>query len=257
MKGINQEIMTRKFEAIFFDLGDTLMYFDGDWPEVFFQARLELLRSLQEAGVVLGPEFVEDFYQRMSAYYRERDTEFIEYTVKNVLNSILEERGLQAIPEIILIKSLSDMHSITQAHWIPEDDALVTLSRLRELGYRLALISNASDDPNTQVLIDKLGAREFFEVIISSAALGVRKPNPRIFHNALVRMKLEPEKVAMVGDTLGADILGARNSGIFSIWIRRRANTPGNRAHADTIVPDAQINTLSELPGLLTQLEIG
>jgi FMN phosphatase YigB (HAD superfamily) len=61
----------------------------------------------------------------------------------------------------------------------------------------------------------------------------------------------------MVGDTLGADILGARNSGIFSIWIRRRANTPGNRAHVDNILPDAQIDTLSELPGLFAQLAIG
>lgn len=250
-------MMSNIFDAIFFDLGDTLMYFDDDWPEVFFLARQELRRSLQKAGVDLGQEFVEEFYQRMSAYYRERDTEFIEYTVKNVLNTILEDRGFQAIPETILTNSLSDMHLITQAHWIPEDDALATLARLRELGYRLALISNASDDPNTQVLIDKLGAREFFEVIISSAALGVRKPNPKIFQHALIRMNLKPEEVAMVGDTLGADILGARNSGIFSIWIRRRANKPGNQAHADTILPDAQIDTLSELPGLLAQLAIG
>jgi putative hydrolase of the HAD superfamily len=249
--------MVKNFEAIFFDLGDTLLYFDGDWPDVFFQARQVLLHSLQQAGINLGPEFIEDFYQRMSEYYRERDTEFIEYTVKHVLTHVLEERGYQAVPEPILTNALADMHLITQAHWIPEDDGLATLSKLRERGYRLALISNASDDPNTQVLVDKLRGREFFEVIISSAALGVRKPNPKIFREALDRMNLPAERVAMVGDTLGADILGARNAGIFSIWIKRRANTPGNHAHADTIFPDAQIETLSELPGLLEQLAIG
>jgi putative hydrolase of the HAD superfamily len=246
--------MAKNFEAIFFDLGDTLLYFDGDWPEVFFQARQVLLNSLQQSGIDLTPEFVEDFYQRMSDYYRERDTEFIEYTVKNVLINILEERGFQAIPDSTLTRSLADMHLITQAHWIPEDDALITLEELRQCGYRLALISNASDDPNTQVLVDKLGAREYFEVIISSAAMGIRKPNPKIFQEALERMHLSPENVAMVGDRLGADILGARNAGIFSIWIRRRAGTPGNRAHADTIFPDAQIDTLSELPRLLEKL---
>jgi putative hydrolase of the HAD superfamily len=246
--------MAKNFEAIFFDLGDTLLYFDGDWPEVFFQARQVLLNSLQQSGIDLMPEFIEDFYQRMSDYYRERDTEFIEYTVKNVLVNILEERGFQAIPDSILTQSLADMHLITQAHWIPEDDALNTLAKLRQCGYRLALISNASDDPNTQVLVDKLGAREYFEVIISSAAMGIRKPNPKIFQEALERMHLSPENVAMVGDRLGADILGARNAGIFSIWIRRRADTLGNRAHADTIFPDAQIDTLSELPRLLEQL---
>ena len=107
------------------------------------------------------------------------------------------------------------------------------------------------------MLVDKLGAREFFEVIISSAALGVRKPNPKIFQEALERMNLPAGKVAMVGDTLGADILGARNAGIFSIWLKRRANTPGNLAHADTIFPDAQIDTLSELPRLMERLATG
>jgi putative hydrolase of the HAD superfamily len=249
--------MAKNFEAIFFDLGDTLLYFDGDWPEVFFQARQVLLRSLQAAGIDLDPEFIEEFYQRMSAYYRERDTEFIEYTVKKVLNDVLQERGFQAVPEAILTNSLADMHLITQAHWIPEDDALITLRQLRERGYRLALISNASDDPNTQVLVDKLGARELFEVIISSAALGVRKPNPKIFLVALEHMDLQAGKIAMVGDTLGADILGARNAGIFSIWIKRHANTPGNQAHSDTIFPDAQIETLSDLPRFLEQLANG
>jgi len=247
----------RQFEAIFFDLGDTLMFFDGDWFEIFLQARQELLRSLQEAGISLGHEFVEDFNQRMSDYYRNRDIEFIEYTVKYVLEQLLVEKGYSSVTEDVLTKTLADMHLITQAHWIPEPDARTTLLQLKSAGYRMALISNASDDPNTQVLVDKLEARAFFEVIISSAAVGVRKPNPRIFKLVLERMNLSPDAAVMVGDTLGADILGARNTGIFSIWIKRFANTPANRAHSGTIFPDEQIETLSELPRLLERLSGG
>ena len=58
----------------------------------------------------------------------------------------------------------------------------------------------------------------------------------------------------MVGDSLGADILGARNAGLYSIWVTRRADTAANRAHKDTIQPDAVISTLSELPPLLNSL---
>ncbi len=244
------------FEAIFFDLGDTLMYFDADWSDIFEQAMNELLRSLQEAGIDLDQEFVAEFSQRMAEYYRERDTEFIEYTIKHVLKNILEEKGYPAVPDETLTNALADMHLITQAHWIPETDTIPTLKRLKTLGYRMALISNASDDPNTQVLVDKLGVREFFEVIVSSASQGVRKPNPKIFETALEQMNLTPNSVAMVGDTLGADILGARNAGLFGIWIKRRANTPGNLAHADTIIPDAQIELLSDLPDLLENLTV-
>jgi FMN phosphatase YigB (HAD superfamily) len=58
----------------------------------------------------------------------------------------------------------------------------------------------------------------------------------------------------MVGDTLGADILGASNAGIFSIWYTRWGDTPSNRAHAFTIVPDAKIARLVDLPPLLEHL---
>ena len=117
------------------------------------------------------------------------------------------------------------------------------------MGYRLAMVSNAADDANTQVLVDKLGARPYVEFVLSSAAQGIRKPNPLIFLFALGRMGVAPERAVMVGDTLGADILGAHNSGMFAVWVTRRADRPANRAHAATIQPDAQVDRLSELPG--------
>lgn len=244
----------KRIEAVLFDLGDTLIYFDDDWPEIFRLARMELVRSLNSSGVVLDDRFLERFTESMLEYYRERDTEFIEHTTMNILISTLEEEGSEGIPMEILQNSLADMHAVTQSHWIPEDDAVPTLERLQLEGYRLGLISNAADDPNTQTLVDKLGARKYFDFIVSSAAAGIRKPNPRIFQMALESLNIAPNQAVMVGDTLGADILGARNAGIFSIWITRRADTPANRAHLDTIVPDASIGKLSELPALLEEL---
>ena len=241
----------RRLDTILFDLGDTLIYFDDDWPAIFALARTELLNSLQSAGFQLGQDFLDEFYTRMSDYYRQRDTEFIEYTTHYVLRNVLADWGHPNVPEDVLTQALADMHSITQEHWIPEEDALPTLERLRLRGYRMALVSNAADDPNTQVLVDKLGGRPYFEVIMSSAAAGIRKPNPKIFSRVLSSLGSSAEQAVMVGDTLGADILGAQNAGIFSIWITRRADTPANRAHLDTIRPDASIKVLSELPGLL------
>jgi HAD superfamily hydrolase (TIGR01662 family) len=242
-------------EAVLFDLGDTLIYFDGDWPKIFAQARGELYKSLQNAGLRLEDKFLDEFSQRMLDYYRERDAEFVEYTTYFVLTSLLKEWGFDEIPEEILLEALADMHAVTQAHWIAEEDAVPTLERLRIKGYRMALVSNAADDPNTQVLVDKLGARSYFSVILSSAAAGIRKPNPQIFLSVLKSLNVPPERSVMVGDTLGADILGAKNAGIYSIWITRRADTPANRAHASTIFPNAQIDMLSQLPDLLENLK--
>jgi putative hydrolase of the HAD superfamily len=104
-------------------------------------------------------------------------------------------------------------------------------------------------------LVDEAELRPYFEVILSSAALGIRKPHPRIFEIALEALETQPSRAAMIGDTLGADILGANNAGMFSIWVTRRADVPANRAHSDTIKPDAVIRALGELPDLLEKLE--
>jgi HAD superfamily hydrolase (TIGR01662 family) len=143
------------------------------------------------------------------------------------------------------------MYSVSQEHWLPEEEAVPVLENLREQGYRLAAISNAADDGDVQALVDKAGIRPYFEVILSSATAGIRKPNPRIFQIVLDHMQVEPGRAAMVGDTLGADILGGINAGIFTIWITRRADKTANRAHLDTIQPDAVIENLDDLLILL------
>lgn len=242
-------------QAVIFDLGGTLIYFDGAWPEVLARSHAELIRELRAAGIKLDEEaFLADFQSQLEAYYLEREAEFIEYTTLHVLRSLLSRWGFSEVPETVLRHALRKMYAVTQEHWKREPDTLATLESLRSQGFRLGIISNAGDDEDVQTLIDANELRPYFEIILTSAAEGIRKPNPRIFHRVLDYWGLLPEETAMVGDTLGADILGARNAGIFSIWITRRADTPGNQAHQDTILPDATISTLSELPALLQKI---
>ncbi len=213
-----------------------------------------MLISLNKGGVNLGKDFLEDFSNRLSAYFRIRETELFEYTTLYVLKNTLKDWGFETLSDAFLEKSIAEMYAVTQAHWIPEEDAMTTIALLHARGYRMGLVSNGADDANTQSLVDKLGARRYFEVVLSSAAIGMRKPNPQIFNIALQAMHLPANRAVLVGDTLGADILGAQHAGIFSIWITRRADTPGNRALRETIHPNATITALIELPILLNQL---
>lgn len=248
--------MGNRFKAIFFDLGNTLLYFDGAWPEVFAQADNQLIAELHSAGLDLdGEDFVSEFRGRLTAYFEEREAEFIEHTTAYVLMDLLAELGYPDVSEEIVRPALNRMYAVSQAHWHPEDDLLPTLEMLKQEGYRMGIISNASDDVDVQTLVDKGGIRPYMEIVLSSAACGVRKPNPRIFQYALDQCRLEANETAMVGDTLGADILGARNASLFGIWIKRRAATPANRDHAETIHPDASIERLRELPVLLASLD--
>jgi HAD superfamily hydrolase (TIGR01662 family) len=244
-----------RFDAILFDLGGTLIYFRGKWPDVFQQSNAEMLRALRAAGFSLDSEpFLADFHTRMRHYDAESGPDFIEYTTGYILKTVLGEHGYPGAPDSLLRQVLEARFAISQSSWEVEEDALPTLRALQQMGYRLGIVSNAGDDADVQALVDKASVREFFEVIVTSAAQGIRKPNPRIFLDILARLGVEPGRAAMVGDTLGADILGARNAGITSVWITRRADVPANRAHQDTIQPDASIGSLSELPGLLEKL---
>ena len=243
---------TRSFQVVLFDLGSTLIYFDSKWSEILPIANRQMVETLLELGYRLDTErFCTDFERSMQIYYVERETEFIEYTTNFILHNLLEEHGYHDPPPEHTRLALDSLYKITQTHWKVEADAHSTIEELHSLGYRLGLISNAGDAKDALTLFDKTQLRHFFEVVIISAEVGVRKPAARIFELALKQMGIQPHQAVMVGDTLGADILGAHNAGLSSIWITRHADTPANRAHEDTIQPDAAITNLSELPQLL------
>lgn len=246
--------MTTKFKAVLFDLGGTLIYFDGAWHEVMQAANRELLAQLTRLDFRLDARsFLDEFQQRLEEYYVQREAEFIEYTTARILRDMLASLGYKDVTPEMLAPALERLYAVSQAHWKPEPDAAPILKALREAGLRLAVISNAGDDADVQTLVNNAGLRPYLDFALSSAACGIRKPNPRIFEIALERWKLPREDVVMVGDTLGADILGARNAGLTSVWLTRRADTTANRDHLDTIKPDATIVTLAELPELLGQ----
>jgi putative hydrolase of the HAD superfamily len=242
----------RGLNTILFDLGSTLIYFNSDWQEVMPQAVDALRSRLTSYGYDLdNNEFQQSFGQALREYYVERDTEFIEYTTTYLLNSHMEQWGYTGVPESHIEEAVRAFYEISERYWYPEPDAVPTLRALKDRGFRMGIVSNAGDDQDVQALVDKAGVRDYFEVILSSAAVGIRKPNPKIFDLALESIGSKPSQAAMVGDTLGADILGAQNAGLLDIWITRWADTPANRAHLDTIHPTLQIGNLAQLTTLL------
>ncbi len=248
-------MLFRNFEVALFDLGGTLIYFDGERPDIIAESDWAMQDWLEKAGYRLPQDFGARFTGRVSAFLAGGDPDFIEITSSYFLKILLAEAGYPSVPDQVVQPALKVKFAISQEHWKLEDDAITTLESLKRHGLRMGLVSNAGDTQDVETLIDKHRLRPYFEQVVISAQVGIRKPNPGIFQQALDHFKTAPENVAMVGDTLGADILGAQNAGIASIWITRRAERSDNRAHEDTIRPDAVIASLSELPPLLFQAD--
>lgn len=242
-------------KGLIFDLGNTLLYFAGDWPDVFMQADIAMTNSLVQMGYQLDQDrFAEDFRDQLNAYYVARNQQYVELTTAYILKNLMAAYGYPDVSDQVIERALEKLYQVSQAYWLPEQDAFSTLAELKEQGYRLGIISNASDDADVQNLIDKAELRPLLDFVLSSAACGIRKPAPEIFHFALEQWGFSPAEVAMVGDTLDADILGGNKAGLFTIWITRRADTPANQANQEAIRPDATIHSLAELPGLLAGL---
>jgi putative hydrolase of the HAD superfamily len=244
--------MNQRFEVVFFDLGNTLMYDKDPWDPIFPRADSAMRTSLERAGYPLAENAYGDFNTIFGLYYHRRTDTVKEETTVQLLRELMEAQGASP-PDSVLFTAIEAMYAVTQENWYVEEDAAQTLKALQEMGYRLGMISNAADDENVQELVDKGSLRSHFELILSSAACGFRKPDAHIFQLALNHFQVSPGNAAMVGDTLEADILGANQIGMYSIWASRHAKTPPEGELS--IQPQAVISSLSELPELLNELE--
>jgi len=240
--------MKTPIKLVLFDLGSTLIYEKDDWTPFFPRADAALWEVLRNAGGQLEPHaFYGQFDTLFHLYYVQHRNDLVEPTTAAVLDELLRKKGY-TLPTAIIRAGVRAMFAVTQSNWLPEDDAISTLEILRNRGFHIGLISNASDDENTQTLIDKGGFRPFLEFIISSAAFSRRKPDPGIFEIALQHFQTPSEQAVMIGDTYEADIVGGHAVGMKTIWITRRvSNAPAHPA----VQPDAVVTTLSEIPPLL------
>lgn len=244
--------MKTPIRAVLFDLGDTLMYALQPWEPIFELAGRELALGLAASGLPVDEtNFAHAFLEKLDQYYAERDRHLMETSTLLVLKKLLAEAGYHHLTENNLRPALNRFYAVTQENWSLETEAIPTLEALRASGLRLGLVSNAGDSQDVFQLVDKFGLRSYFDLILTSAACGYRKPHPHIFKTALAHWGYLPDEAVMVGDKLEADIHGARPLGIYAIWIKRRAKI----SHLPPVEPDETIETLAELPGRLERLQ--
>lgn len=122
----------------------------------------------------------------------------------------------------------------------------LVLEHLKQNGYPMVLVSNFYGNIN-QVLKDA-GIDGYFEDVIESAVVGVRKPNPAIFALGVFALDLPASQVLVVGDTYGKDIIPAHKLGCHTLWIK---GLQWEEKKVDESIPDGIIQKLSEMEEFL------
>lgn len=225
------------------------MHSRADWDPVHEQADKALSLALHNHGIEMDAKV---FRSRLHEYYQQRDKDFYETTYHLVLRELLKELGHAEVAESVLRSALDALYVVTQENWQLESDAIETLERLKSQQYKLGIFSNAGDDKDVQDLIASFGIRNYFDFVLTSAACFYRKPHPRAFEIALAQWNATPAEAVMIGDSLNADIIGANELNITSIWITRRAQFKDEDMRR--IKPDFSLRKLSELPPTLDRL---
>lgn len=98
-----------------------------------------------------------------------------------------------------------------------------TVKVLEELKKKYKIVLIANTDPfSIQQTLEKFKMQDLFDKTFFSCDLGYLKTDKELFENVLKKLKLKPEDVVMVGDSLESDIKAAQNAGIKGILLDRR-----------------------------------
>ena len=114
-------------------------------------------------------------------------------------------------------------------------DVKPVLSKLRERGLKMGIISTAYEQ-DIDAITQKTGLqKELFEVIVGADTLKKTKPDPEVFKYALTKLKVKPQETLFVGDEIDADYRGAENAGIHALLIQRTENKTSQTSDLSTI----------------------
>jgi putative hydrolase of the HAD superfamily len=116
-----------------------------------------------------------------------------------------------------------------RAAWRACPDALPLLDTLAAASLPVAAVTNMLADYQRRKLA-AVGLLDRLRAVVGIDAVGVGKPDPRMFRQACGRLGVAPGEAAHVGDELDVDARGARDAGLLGIWLdrHRTGRTPGD-----------------------------
>ena len=227
----NKEILD-----IFFDLDHTLWDFDKNsglaFERVFNSYKIELpliefLREYEPINLVYWKKYRDDQVTK-EQLRRGRLTETFDLFQMEFPVETIDALAISYINELPV-----DNHLL--------EHTLETLDYLVEK-YKLHIITNGFQEVQ-HLKLNNSGIIKYFDTVTTSEEVGLKKPHPSVFQTAMKKAATIPQKSIMIGDSFEADILGAYNVGMHTLFFNYRKET--------LIPPHFAIHKLSEIKDYL------
>jgi len=198
------ELLPAPLKAIFFDVGNTLLFPDRTHILAPLHQR-KLTPSLDQWHVIERKTKKE--FDDILQHDGKADHSFWYLFYSHLLSEL-------GVHDDALRDTLVNATRVS-ANWC--DIRPGTRETLQRLGrrYPLAVISNA--DGKIADVLNRCGIADCFQQIIDSGLVGYEKPHPAIFEAALHTMNVSPEQSLYVGDVFSVDYAGATRAGMQAI----------------------------------------
>jgi len=229
----------KKYKAIFFDFGGTLMCAESDNV-----AHLHMMKEvIQKYNLSASPE---DMVIKYNSYLftkemtlRDTDPEEKSFTplresTKKAFKEVLEEYDIQPSKEDFqwFSKLFFENHK-KYIKLFPE--TLLILRELKNTNLHMGIISDIDNDFQ-EFQFKVFGISEMFDSITTSEEVQIYKPKTKIFQIALNKAGCQGEESIIVGDSYKKDIVGGKNMGMTTIWINKFSGDDADMDKADFVV---------------------
>ena len=242
---LNLRAMDHQIKAIFLDLGETLVTQNIE-DNLVTRSALEKISTLLPKPVspVRLFRLYKEGYKVNQAIRTSHNVEIpIQVWMRQLLKRALGEEPLERVVDQAIDLTVEARSSNAVA--FPEAHAV--LGQLSKHRAKLGIISNVSSHDVALAILRKVGLRDYFRLVVTSASTGIRKPDPGIFRYGLMRFKIRPEEAVHVGDSERHDIEGGYSAGLRTVLITRDR-------HPVKTLADYQFRTLTEASPILQSL---
>lgn len=240
--------------GIFFDLYGTLLVYgnmDAAWSDWLKTLHAQLSLRGSTHSIESLAKTCDQFYSKSEPTPRQHNLTVFEQRIQNLcfdLKLNLAAEDIKAIANKVANAWQKHISLDPEAHHV-----LHTFHRSK----KLALVSNFDHPPHIHSVLSNLDLTPYFDSVVISAEVGVKKPDPRIFDTVLEQTAMKPEEVVYVGDT-DDDTKAARAAGMVPVLIER--NNEGNafdfsvnKHNLEQTESRLDVRTITKLSELLTQ----
>jgi putative hydrolase of the HAD superfamily len=224
-----------RYDAVFIDVDGTLL-----WVGLDVDGYVEDLAPYSRNGGLTVEEATGPMWESLRRHIKKN----IEYRTDEGLADFKRRNAEQTARELGIEVPAEVLTEVADRRisFNPYPESVAVLRRLKALGVKLYVVSNW--DILLAEVLEALGWMQYFDGIVASALLGVEKPEPRIFEEALRISGVRRERVVHVGNDPVADVRGAAAAGIDTVLVDREGYVEA--PEATFVIPD-----LDGLPGIV------